>query len=167
MSRINGLGAIKTVAIPIPKMKLVAGVVGASLATVGVLGSYHAFTHAWRVQSGWAKLGLAIAGLAAGVLTLDGVLIGAVGVGLLPGVDDMPSFDGPDTVSVYPFNRDTDTPRPTGDSEFEHLPMNGVRRLRGIGAMVQPDVMVGQDHWLDRQYADRYSEWWVGPNPRR
>lgn len=43
----------------------------------------------------------------------------------------------------------------------------GLRRVNGIGRIVQPDMMVGQDHWLERQYADRYSEWWVGPNPRR
>lgn len=45
----------------------------------------------------------------------------------------------------------------------------GVRRLRGIGrlaAPAQPDILVGQDHWIDRSWPDRYEEWWTEPGPR-
>lgn len=144
MSRINGLGAIKTIAVPIPKKNVVAAVVGVPLVAMGVLGSYQAFVHAWHTKSGWAKLGLGIAGLAAGVLTLDGVLLSAMGLGLLPNVSEG-----------------------TAAPEIPAGQLVGLRRrIRGIGSMVQPDLMVGQDHWLDRQWPDRYSEWWVGPHPR-
>lgn len=39
--------------------------------------------------------------------------------------------------------------------------------MRGIGQMRrQPGIMVAQDHWLDRQWPDRYADWWDAPAPR-
>lgn len=42
-----------------------------------------------------------------------------------------------------------------------------IRNLGYIGPRIQPEILVGQDHWLDRDYPDRYSEWWVGEHARR
>jgi len=44
--------------------------------------------------------------------------------------------------------------------------MAGIRGL-GMVKSVQPDLMVGQSHWLDRDYPDVYARWWEGPAPMR
>lgn len=42
-----------------------------------------------------------------------------------------------------------------------------MKGIRGLGLIEQqPDVLVGQDHWLDREWADRYEDWWASPAPR-
>ena len=58
---------------------------------------------------------------------------------------------------------DSAPPAPTMAPPPENL---GRLRLRGMGRIVQPDIMVGQDHWLDREWPDRYAEWWTEPGRR-
>jgi len=39
--------------------------------------------------------------------------------------------------------------------------------IHGLGIIEQqPEVLVGQDHWLDREWADRYDDWWATPAAR-
>jgi hypothetical protein len=141
---VKGLGLILNQ----PSVPTIALAVGVPTVTLGSLGAYHTFKAMGAVKSGWSKTGLFIGGLLSALVSLDGAILTLAGLKQLVA----PSTDN--ALVITPSN----------------LPSNvaAIRRLRGIGKInAQPEMMVGQDHWLDRDYPDRYSEWWVGNHPRR
>lgn len=143
---VKGLGLIMNQ----PSMPTTALAVGIPVATLGSFAAWHSFCAMRAVKSGWAKTGLFIGGVLSLLLGLDGAIV------TLAGAKELVAPSTPSGTLV------TTTP--------SAVPSNvaSIRRLRGLGRVVnaQPDVLVGQDHWLDREYADRYSEWWVNPGRR-
>jgi hypothetical protein len=136
---VKGLGLIVTK----PSAPAVAVAIGAPLSALGALAVYHTFGTVHAVKSGWAKVGLIVGGVLSLGLTLDGMILTFLGIKELAA----PTEPDPATLVKLPSN---------------------VAGMRGLGRRFssQPDLLVGQDHWLDRQWPDRYSEWWVGPHPR-
>lgn len=119
----------------------IAIVVGVPFSGLGLLGTYHCFATMSKVGSLWGKTGLAIGGVLSVGMVVEGAYLAVKG--FLEAI-------APTLPPVKPLPEN----------------MAGRRRIRGIGEIRQPELMVGQDHWLDRDWPDRYSEWWVGPAPR-
>lgn len=134
---VKGLGLI----VRQPSMPAIAIAVGLPFSGLGVLGTWHTFGAMSRARSAWANLGLAVGGVLSVGLVVEGAVLAVAGL-----------------IELF-----SPAPAPRAPSSQE---MVGTRRLRGIGQINQPELLVGQDHWLDRQWPDRYSEWWTGPAPR-
>ena len=136
---VKGLGLI----VSKPSAPVVAVSIGVPLSALGGLAVYHTFGSVRLVKSAWAKLGLIVGGVLSLGLTLDGFALTFMGVKELA----TPATPDPATLVKSP---------------------SAVAGMRGLGRFAaQPALLVGQDHWLDRDYPDRYDEWWVGHHARR
>jgi hypothetical protein len=144
---VKGLGLILNQ----PTVPTIALAIGVPTVALGAMGMWHTFGSMHLVKSAWGKTGLFIGGLLSLLVGLDGASLTAMGLMQLLNPSLLPSGPTSGSGSGVPSN------------------VAGIRRLRGIGrlgAAAQPDVLVGQDHWLDRQWPDRYAEWWTEPGPR-
>lgn len=137
---VKGLGLI----VQQPSVPAVAVAVGAPLSALGAIAVYHTFGTMHAVKSGWAKLGLFMGGLFSLGVALDGLIL------MVAGTKELIAPTQPDS------------------SSFVKLPANVAgARMRGLGRFAaQPALLVGQDHWLDREWPDRYEAWWESPGPR-
>jgi hypothetical protein len=137
---VKGLGLIVTK----PSIPAVAVAIGAPLSALGAVAVYHTFGAVHLVKSGWAKLGLIVGGVLSLGMTLDGMILTFAGIKELAA----PTEPDPSTLVKLPSN------------------VAGAR-MRGLGRFAaQPALLVGQDHWLDREWPDRYEAWWESPGPR-
>ena len=134
MSKIQGLGIIKLY----PDSAPVGVKAAASAVSVAAasFGIYRTLSAFFKATSLAAQLGLSIA---------NGALI-------LAGVDNM--------IRCAEAVAEIAKPAPAPLSPA----LIGLRRSLGFNPSPQPEKMVGQDHWLDRKYADSYARWWDVPD---
>jgi hypothetical protein len=143
---VKGLGLIMNQ----PSVPSIALAIGVPTVALGSIATWHTFGSMHLVKSAWAKTGLFIGGVLSLLVGLDGLTLTVQGVKQL-----LAPTSPSDTLVLTPSN----------------IPSNvaGIRRMRGMGrlaAPAQPEILVGQDHWMDRSWPDRYAEWWTEPGPR-